>query len=444
MTSSRPLVRLPTRRAALAAPLALTSLVSVASLSACGPNTAGSGDSGDAGSGDLRFAWWGNTTRDELTRTALEAYQDVEPDLTVSAEPGDWSGYWDKLATQVAGGDAPDIIQMDEGYLAEYSSRKILLDLSTTDFDTDGIDPDALDAGMVDEGLFAVNAGINAPVLLANPDLFEAAGVDMPDDTTWTWEDLLEIATKISENTPEGTYGVQQFGAAGGPPLSVFLRQLGADRFGPDGVGYTADQLEKWMDFALELQDSGAAPPASVAVEEAGQSVDQALFAVGKCAIQAQWSNQVVTLDAALDGKVVILRMPSMTGSAADAQLWYKASMYFSVAATSQKQDDAVALVDWLLNSVDAGKILLAERGVPANLEVREAIVPELTDSDLKAVDFIEAIADELGEAPPLTPPGGGAVDDALARHVEDVLFGREKPAEASAAVIDEASGLLG
>ena len=144
---------------------------------------------------------------------------------------------------------------------------------------------------MVDEGLFAVNAGINAPVLLANPDLFEAAGVDMPDDTTWTWEDLLEIATKISENTPEGTYGVQQFGAAGGPPLSVFLRQLGADRFGPDGVGYTADQSEKWMDFALELagQRCGAA---CVRGRRGGGSVRRpgAVHPSGKCAIQAKWS----------------------------------------------------------------------------------------------------------------------------------------------------------
>src|SRR5690606_34188528 len=130
--------------------------------------------------------------------------------LTISAEPGDWSGYWDKLATQVASGDSPDVIQMDEGYLAEYSSRDILLDLSTTGLDTSAFDESALEAGRVDGGLYAVNAGVNAPVLLANPDVFAAAGVDMPDDTTWTWDDLVDIAVRISQGTPEGTYGVQQ------------------------------------------------------------------------------------------------------------------------------------------------------------------------------------------------------------------------------------------
>lgn len=97
-----------------------------------------------------------------------------------------------------------------------------------------------------------------------------------------------------------------------------------------------------------------------------------------------------------------------------------------------------------MVNSPDVGKILLVEHGVPANLEVREAIVGDLGESDRKAVDFIEAIAEELGEAPPLTPPGGGAVDDAITRHAEDVLFGRSDPATAAQAVVDEAQSLLG
>lgn len=430
-----------TRRSALTAPLALAPLLALA---ACGPNApGGASEDGAAEEGSLRFAWWGNTKRDEFTRAALEAYAEVAPEVSISAEPGDWGAYWDRLATQVAGGDDPDVIQMDEGYLAEYSSRQILVDLEGTSLATDAFDESALEAGRVDGGLYAVNAGINAPVLLVNPALFEQAGVELPDDTTWTWDDLLEIATTISQNTPEGTYGTQQFGAAGGPPLTVFLRQLGAERFGPDGLGYDASQIQQWMDYALRLQDSGAAPPADVAVEETGQSVDQALFAVGRCAIQSQWSNQVVTLDNSLDGTVRMLRMPSMTGSAADAQLWYKASMYFSVSASSADQEAAVEFVDWLVNSVDAGKLLLAERGVPANLEVREAIRPDLAESDLKAVEYIEAIAEELGDPPPLTPPGGGAADDAMSRHLEDVLFGRIDPVAASEALVEEGNGLL-
>src|SRR5699024_8488147 len=112
-----------TRRTLVTASLPLLTLTTLA---ACGPNMAGSSGSDP---GTVRFAWWGNPTRDELTRAAIDAYAEVAQDITVAAEPGEWDGYWDKLATQVAGGDCPDVLQMDESYLAESASRGIHLDL---------------------------------------------------------------------------------------------------------------------------------------------------------------------------------------------------------------------------------------------------------------------------------------------------------------------------
>src|SRR5699024_10848159 len=155
-------------------------------------------------------------------------------------------------------------------------------------------------------------------VLRANPEGFVEAGRDLPDDTTWTCDDLVDLATPLPDATDEGTYGVQLFGAAGGPPLFVFLRQLGADRVSAEaGLGYAAEDLQQWMELVLRLQETGAAPSASEAVEDAARSLDQSLFAVGRCGMQAQWSNQAVTFDSSLGGTVEILRMPSMSGSAA-------------------------------------------------------------------------------------------------------------------------------
>ena len=124
------------RRTALALGLAVPGL---AGLAACGPNASGGGSGGgdgDADSGSLRLAWWGNPTRDENTTEVVEAYKESTPDVTISLEPGEWSGYWDKLATQTAGGDFPDIVQMDEKYLAEYGQRGALLDLAGAGLDT--------------------------------------------------------------------------------------------------------------------------------------------------------------------------------------------------------------------------------------------------------------------------------------------------------------------
>ena len=64
----------------------------------------------------LRCFWWGNPDRDKRTKTLLDTYGQKN-NLQIAAETVGWGDYWTKLATQVAGGNAPDLIQMDYRYL---------------------------------------------------------------------------------------------------------------------------------------------------------------------------------------------------------------------------------------------------------------------------------------------------------------------------------------
>ncbi|MGP9707224.1 ABC transporter substrate-binding protein [Brachybacterium sp. AOP24-D1-21] len=433
-----------TRRSALSLGIAVPGLTALA---ACGPNASGGsggGSGGEDGSASLRLAWWGNPTRDENTQKVVDAYAEIAPDVTIALEPGEWSGYWDKLATQTAGNDFPDIVQMDEKYLAEYGGRGALLDLAGAGLDTADFAPGSVEVGELPEvGLAAINAGLNALAFLINPEVFEAAGVDIPDDTTWTWDDLIETATKITEATPDGTFGMTQMGSVQGL-FQVYVRQAGQDQYKDGAAGFDAATATKWFEWAKKVQDEEAGPSASVSVEDTAQAMDQSLFATGKVAMTVAWSNQVVAHDGLVPSGVVVLRPPSMTGSASDAQLWYKASMYWAVSAKAANPEAAVAFVDFLVNSPDAGKILSVERGVPGNLTVREAIVPDLDEPNMKAVDFLESVEAELGEAPEITPQGGGQFEDILTRACEDMLFGTLTPAEAGQRVLDDLAGALG
>ena len=432
-----------TRRSALSLGIAVPGLTALA---ACGPNAAGGsgGSGGEDGSASLRLAWWGNPTRDENTQNVVDAYEEVEPDVSISLEPGEWSGYWDKLATQTAGGDFPDIVQMDEKYLAEYGERGALLDLADAGLDTSDFAPGSVETGeLPDVGLAAITAGLNALAFLINPVVFEEAGVDIPDDTTWTWDDLIDTAVKITENTPDGTYGMTQMGSVQGL-FQVYVRQAGQDQYKDGEAGFDAETAAEWFEWAKKIQDTEAGPSASVSVEDSAQAMDQSLFATGKIGMTVAWSNQVVAHDGLVPEGVVVLRPPSMTGSAADAQLWYKASMYWSISARTSNPEAAVAFVDYLVNSPDAGKILSVERGVPGNLTVREAIVPDLDEPNMKAVDFLESVEDELGEAPEITPQGGGQFEDILTRACEDMLFGQTTTEEAGQRVLDDLASALG
>jgi multiple sugar transport system substrate-binding protein len=203
----------------------------VLALSACGGGAAPQSADGKV---ELRFSWWGGDKRAQLTQAAIAAFEAENPNIKIKPEFGDWSGYWDKLATQMAANDAPDIIQMDEKYITEYSSRGALLDLSKYDIDTSKLDEAALNAGKGPKGLTGIAAGINAATILANPAVFKAAGVALPDDKTWTWEDFGRIAAEVTAKSPTGTYGAAAYGTDESS-LGVWLRQNGRSLYTSDG-----------------------------------------------------------------------------------------------------------------------------------------------------------------------------------------------------------------
>src|SRR5699024_4613836 len=117
-----------------------------------------------------------------------------------------------------------------------------------------------------------------------------------------------------------------------------------------EGFGFEADDIIPFLTWIKGLLDTQAAPPAAVAVEDESKSLDQQAFATGKMAIGSYWSNQVKALDAASGEDLVILRLPTHAGNAAEGKFWYKASMLWSVSAQSKYPDAAAAVVDFLVN----------------------------------------------------------------------------------------------
>ena len=96
----------------------------------------------------LRFTWWGNDARTAATQEVIAAFEKEYPNITIEPQFTDWAGYWDKLATETAANDTPDIIQMDEKYIATYGDRGALLDLksrSATQLDTSRLPRDGAD-----------------------------------------------------------------------------------------------------------------------------------------------------------------------------------------------------------------------------------------------------------------------------------------------------------
>ena len=157
-------------------------------------------------------------------------------------------------------------------------------------------------------------------------------------------------------------------------------------------------------------------------------------------------SNQVVALQAAMEDELAMVMNPEFADKTMDAA-YLKPSVMISISAqsTQEEKDAAAAVVDYLLNSVEANEILLAERGVPINTTVREAIADKVDDTTKKTFDFISFVEDgRCSEIDSPDPSCASELDATAKVLMDEVLYGNKTAAQAAEEWMAKANTLLG
>ena len=391
---------------------------------------------------EIRFSWWGNAGRADLTNKAIAEFEAANPNIKVKPEYGDISGYFDKLATQMAANDAPDVITMGGAYPAEYANRGALLDLTKVQgsLDLSKIDQGALENGQVKGKQYGVSTGANALAIVVNPAVFKAAGVPMPDDSTWSWDDFARIAGDITAKSPKGTYGTAT--VLTHDSLDAFARQRGESLYTQDGqMGLSKQTVQDYFDYSLKLSESGAAPSASETVEKLNVSTEQTLMGMGKAGMMLTWSNSLTALSKASGADLKLLKLP---GEKPTPGIWLQSSQFYTISARSKHTDAAAKLVNFLVNNPAAAKIIQSDRGIPGNSEMRAAIQDLLTPQGKVEAEYINQIG-KMDFAPTyIGPTGSTAVSEITARINTDVLFKRLTPGKAAEQWLSESKAAIG
>ena len=212
----------------------------------------------------LRILWWGSQTRHDLTMAAIEKFMEKNPDIKIEPEYTSWDGYWEKVATQIAGGVLPDVIQMDHAYLAQYSKAGVLEVLNPY-FESGAIDISDVAQGVIDAGkcggdeVYALSTGTNALVTMYRKDVLDQAGVEMPMEPTI--EELAELSRKVYEATGHHNSNFNGFDG-----VRYYLRSYGLNFYADDGTSlgfddpkYIADIWQGYVDGTKEgwIKDVG-------------------------------------------------------------------------------------------------------------------------------------------------------------------------------------------
>ncbi|MDC3418558.1 ABC transporter substrate-binding protein [Aquibacillus salsiterrae] len=424
----------------------------------------GSGDSSstenqtDSGSGEtgnkdaeeqeqveIRFTWWGDTGRNEIYNAIVDRFEEENPNITVKREFGGWTDYWDKLTTQTAGGNAPDVVSMHQFYVSDYARRGALLPLN--DFIDSGIidtsnTPDSvINSGKIDDDVFMIAKGITMSGYVYNTAVLDELGIDYP-DLNWTYEDLEKLSKQVVEASGGEIYGTSDY--AGGqlqPNFRYYLRSLGKDLFTEDGqLGFESDDLNSWWAMWDSFRQQGLIPDAATTTEYEGAPLEQNMFVTGKTAFSQIPANQITLYQNQFDeGEIQIVRIPTPVGG--DSGEFIEGA-YLSVTESSENPEEAAKFINFFVNTEKSLELFKVEQGAPGNTKMSEFIKPLLEAPQVRTVEFIENTV-ELAKPAPYSPTGVTELEQVYKDNASAIAFGQMTVEEAVVDFMDQAERIL-
>lgn len=398
--------------------------------------------SGDSGKTVLNVLWWGSQTRHEQTTAMLEKFEELNPDIDVVMDYSDWDGYWTKLPAQVAGGQTPDVFQMDYAYLSQYVENGVLADLTPYiedgSLDMSNVEQSIIDSGSVDGKTYAISTGTNAPVMLYRKDLTDELGIEVPMNPTLT--EYMDIAKQVYEATGLRDTFITGCTAAN---LNFYLRNYGMNFYNDagDGLGFDDPQylVDMWQ-LALDAQNEGwGMKPGEETAATAFDSM------VTDAWSRQQNSNELQAYRDATGMDISMVMIPT-TEDATTPNSYLKPAMYWCVGADSDVKDAAIRFIDFFTNNEACYDIVGIERAVPISSAMREYVAPTLDEVGQEVVEFIDYVSQPDKASPIMNPDPSASteVEELMDQYSEQVRYGEITDLAATAQqFMDEANQIL-
>ena len=406
-------------------------------------------DSNTSGEKKLTVTWWGNQTRNERTISTLNLYAEQNPGVAFDPQVAEWADYWNKLATASAGKALPDIIQMDYKYLDQYIKNGLLTDL--TPYVEDGtLDVSNIDEGILntgkgsDGGLYAICIGENAPALVYNKTLLDENGITVKDNMTV--DEFKALCKEVYEKTG---YKSNYYYNQGENNLEYVLRAKDITLFENGKLGAaSADDFNQYFGVFEDGIKEGWMLSASSFAERNIGTIEQDPLVYGSDPANRSWctflwTNSLSAIQAAAP-EGMELGITTWPSDDAKKSNYLKPGQFFCVSSDSKDPVEAAKVIDFFTNSVDANKILLAERGVPASTVVADAIAPDLDAGTQSGMTFIKnVIAPNCSQINAAPPEGTSEAINLLKQLEEQLCYGQITAQEASEQFFTQGNAFL-
>lgn len=404
---------------------------------------AGVGRPAGAGSaeGTVRFAWWGNAARQEIYTQFAKGFESVRPGVTVQVEPAEYSSYVDRLSVQAGGRNLPDAFWLPANQAGSFAASGVLKDLATLPEGTlslSDIPADQVASWEIGGKQVAPVYSQYSTCVQLDRTAFEGVGItDLPDDESWSWDDLLDLAQQYSDAAGEDGWGIS-CQASFYQHAHMWIRQHGAEVFTADGsLGFDADLLAGWYEWWQRGIDSGAVMPTEISGSETQWT--QTGHRTGLYLVQLNQFRDNAGFSA--DHELELRKYPVEPGQPDDYQFHYYTRI--AVAETSADPETAGAFVDYMLNDPSGAEIVGVASGIPVNPVVVERIREVGDDVDNQIIDMQERIDEQPMRARPEPPPGGADWQLLIETAADNIFNGGQPIDEAVRAGMDELQAQL-
>lgn len=157
----------------------------------------------------------------QMMKSLIDEFNASQDEYEASHVYVPFADYEKQLTLGIASGELPDLVILDGCGMASFIQLGLFGDISDADINWDEYMEGPMESTMLDGKHYGIPFATNCTALFYNKDLFDAAGIDYPDENT-TWDEFHEMAKALTKdrvsgfgnaatNTDEGTFQCLQW-----------------------------------------------------------------------------------------------------------------------------------------------------------------------------------------------------------------------------------------
>ena len=308
-----------------------------------GTNSAGMTD--DNPKKDITLNFWTislSPNFDDYINGRIEKYQDEHPGITVKWTDLPYGSMENKLLTSIAGGNSPDVVNLNTGMALTLAAKNALVDLNkeATDEQRSIYFPDLYNSTKLGDSAYAFPWYFGLSVFMYNKKIYEEAGLD-PNKPPVTLDELKQQAVQIKQKT--GKYG---FTLVSNPPADLYFSGVPMISEDKKTIILNTPEALAWAKWNKALYDEGVIPKDSVGAD-ANYATDK--YQGGQIATLttgANFLNRVKTNAKDVFDNTLVAKMPAKKEGGN-----YQASLMDVVVPTmSKNHSEAIDFANYITN----------------------------------------------------------------------------------------------